>query len=373
MASSTTDYYELLGVSRDATEAEIKKAFRHKARETHPDVCKDHDAEERFKTINAAYDVLSDPQRRAMYDQYGTADPRGGGYSGTDFGDFAGFGMEDLFSMFFGGGGGFGGQRRARTEGRDIVANITITLEEAASGVTKEVILNRLVPCEECHATGSTGAGGTTTCPDCGGSGQSTVYRKTFLGTMTTSAPCQTCGATGSVLEDPCPECEGQGRVPDREHVDVEIPAGISDGQQMRLRDLGEAGIRGARSGDLIVTVRVRPHEYLHREGDDLHCRVTVGIAQASLGAELTVPGIDDDSVVTIPSGSQHGDTVRMRGHGMPRLRGGGRGDLVVHLAIDVPRKLNKRQRELMQELGESLGDPSHRSPLQKLRDWLTG
>lgn len=374
MSTPTKDYYATLGVSKDASEAEIKKAFRARARETHPDVNDAHDAEEQFKAINEAYDVLSDPQKRQMYDTYGTADPRaaggGGGYG--DMGDiFAGFGMEDLFSVFFG-GGGFGGQR-VRMEGRDIAASVSVTLEEAATGVEKEVVLNRLVPCEECSATGSADGGGSTACSECNGTGQKQTYRRTILGTISTAAPCDNCHGTGSVIENPCPECQGQGRVPDREHVKVTVPAGIRDGMQLRLRGLGEAGIRGAAAGDLIVNVRVQPHEYLHREGDDLHCRATISLAQAALGADLSVCGIGGDNEVSVPAGSHHGDTVRVRGKGMPHVRGTGTGDLIVHLAIDVPKKLTKRQRELLTELGESLGDPEKRSTMQKLRDWLNG
>ena len=373
MAAGTKDYYELLGVSRDATEQEIKKAFRRKARETHPDVNGHDNAEEEFKAINEAYDVLSDPQKRSMYDQYGTADPRAAGMGGgPDLGDiFAGFGMDDLFSAFFGGGGGMG-SRRARTEGRDIAASVTITLEEAAQGVSKEIVLNRLVPCDECAGTGSADGSAPSTCGECGGSGQKRAYRKTFLGTMATTMPCDRCHSTGEVVGDPCPECDGQGRVPDREHVTVEIPAGIQDGMQIRLRGVGEAGVRGAASGDLLVTVRVAPHEFLHREGDDLHCRATVSIAQAALGADLEVCGILDDNEVHVPAGSQHGETVRLRGKGMPHVRGAGHGDLIVHLAVEVPRKLTKEQRELIEKLGESFGDPERRSTLQRLREWLT-
>ncbi len=380
VSAGTKDYYEILGVAKDATEADIKKAFRRKARETHPDINGHENAEEEFKLVNEAYDVLSDPQKREMFDRYGTADPRatGGGYGGVgaDFGDiFAGMGMDDLFSVFFGRGGG--AQQRMRNEGRDIAASLRITLEEAASGVVKEVMLNRLVPCEECSATGSVGTSGPTTCPECNGAGQKRVYRKTFLGTMETLTTCDRCGGSGSVISDPCPDCQGQGRVPDRERVSVEVPAGIDDGMQIGIKGKGEAGVRGAASGDLLVSIRVDAHEYLHREGNDLHCRASVSIAQAALGAELSVCGIGEDNEVSIPAGSQHGDKVRVRGKGMPKLRGSGRGDLIVHLAVEVPRKLDKRQRELLEELGDSLGDSfgdaEHRSPLQKLKDWLTG
>jgi molecular chaperone DnaJ len=370
VSAGTSDYYEILGVTRDATDAEIKRAFRRKARETHPDVNSAPDAEAQFKRINEAYDVLSDRTKRENYDRFGTADPRAAGAS--DFGEvFAGFGMEDLFSVFF--RGVAGGSQRARVDGRDMAAQLTVTLEEAFHGATKEIALNRLVPCDECGATGSESGSAPTTCPSCNGSGQKRGYRKTFLGTVATMTPCDTCGATGVIVDDPCPECSGQGRVPDREHVSVEVPAGIQDGMQLRVAGHGESGVRGARSGDLIVTVRIAQHEYLHRQGDDLHCRANVSISQAALGAEIEVCGVDGDNEVSIPGGSQHGDKIKVKHEGMPHLRRGGRGDLYVHLAVVVPRKLDKRQRELLTELGESLGDPEQRSPLQKLKDWITG
>jgi len=367
--TGTKDYYECLGVSREACEAEIKKAFRRKARETHPDVCTETDAEERFKAVNEAYDVLSDPQKKAMYDQYGTVDPRMTG--GPDLGDiFGGFGMEDLFSAFF---GGAAGSRRSRTEGRDIAVTLDITLEEAAAGASKQVVLNRMVECEECSASGSVDGSGVQRCTDCNGTGQRQSYRQTFLGTMTTSTPCTTCTGSGDVIANACEECAGQGRVPDRDHVDIDIPAGIDEGMQIRMRGRGEAGIRGAASGDLLINVRIAPHEFLHRQGDDLHCRVALSISQAALGADLPVNGIDSEVEVAVTAGAQHGDSIRVRGKGMPRLRGSGRGDLIVHIAVEIPRKLSKRQKELLAELGETLGDPDRQSTLQKLHKWITG
>lgn len=373
MPAGTKDYYALLGVSRDASETEIKKAFRRKARECHPDVCTDNDAEERFKAVNEAYDVLSDPGKRDMYDRYGTVDPRAGGM-GPDLGDIfgGGFGMEDLFSAFFGGMGG-GGSQRTRREGRDMVMQVAISLEEAAQGLEKEVIVNRLVPCDECGATGSVDKNVAATCQQCGGAGQVRSERRTFLGVMQTVVPCVACSGTGETVTDPCTECEGQGRVPDRDHVTVEIPAGIEDGMQIRVRGTGEAGLRGAAAGDLIVTVRITPHEFLHREGADLHARMPLTITEAALGAEVRAPGLTDDVTVTVPAGTQHGDVLRVRGEGMPRLRRGSRGDLLVHAAVEVPRKLTKRQRELLGELGETFGENAHPTPLDKLKDWLTG
>lgn len=374
MATETTDYYGVLGVDRSATDDEIKKAFRRKARETHPDVCDLPDAEERFKELNEAYDVLSDPAKRDSYDRYGTV---GAPFGGGGVGDFFGGGtvdLGDLFSAFFGGVyGGMGG--RIRHEGRDMGAHVTVTLEEAATGVEKDLVMDRLAPCDVCGSTGVGPEGKVATCPDCGGTGQRRAQRRTFIGVMESVQPCPTCGQTGSVIEGPCEECEGSGRIPDRQHVTVTVPPGIGDGMQLRLRGLGEAGIRGADSGDLLVTVRVAPHEFIHREGDDLHCRATLSITQASLGGDIGACGLLEDKTIHVPAGSQHGDTVRMKGDGMPRLRGNGRGDLYVHLAVEVPRKLSKRQRELLDELATELGDARrHKSgPIEKLKDWLTG
>lgn len=388
MPAGTRDYYETLGVERSATADEIKKAFRRKARELHPDVNKAPDAEDRFKEVNEAYDVLSDPQKRQQYDTFGSVGGRApggaggaGGYQYVDLNDLfgggasGGFDMGDLFSAFFGGATG-GGTRGVRLEGRDMAMSLKITLEEAARGVDKEVVLDRLAPCDVCGGSGAAEGSTATTCPDCNGSGQRVTVRRTFLGNMQTVGPCERCGSTGKIIENPCDECQGSGRVPDRQHVTVSVPAGIADGQQVRLRGMGEAGIRGAAAGDLLVTVRVKAHDHLHREGNDLHCKATISITQAALGVDLTVPGLLEDEQVKIPAGTQHGDIVRLKNHGMPRIGGGGsRGDLIVHVGIEVPKKLNKRQKELMRELAGEFGDDTRaeRSKLDKLKDWLKG
>lgn len=372
------DYYETLGVARDATADEIKKAFRRKARELHPDVNKAEDAEERFKQCNEAYDVLSDPDKRAQYDRFGTVGRQGAGGPGyVDLGDLfggaGGFDMGDLFSAFFGGVSGAG--RGVRLEGRNMATGIVVTLREAATGVDKDLTVDRLAPCDVCGGSGSAEGGAVTTCPDCNGSGQRLTVRQTFLGSMQTAVPCDRCGATGHIIDNPCEECQGSGRVPDRQHVTVHVPAGIGDGQQVCLRGLGEAGIRGARAGDLIVTVRVARDEYLHREGDDLHCQATVSVAQAALGTETPGPGLLEDNVIEIPAGTQHGDTIRIKGKGMPRWNRNDRGDLYVHIAVEVPKKLTKRQRELFEELAAELGEhvSEPKSPVNRLKDWLRG
>ena len=374
------DLYEILGVSKDASESEIKKAFRRRARELHPDVNKAADAEDQFKELNEAYDVLSDPNKRAQYDRFGTIPgAAGGGYGGgsgyVDFDDLfgGGFGgMGDIFSSFFGGQGGQGG-RPARKEGRDMGVGLRITLEEVARGVEKEIVYDRLAPCPDCKGTGLGENGKVVTCPECGGKGRVVSVQRTFLGDMQTATTCKKCNGTGSSIENPCPECEGQGRVPDRQRVTVKVPAGIRDGQQLRVGGFGEAGIQGAQAGDLIVTCRVQPHEFFERDGDDLHGRANVSFIQAILGAEIEIDGImpDEKVQVRIPAGCQNEQVVRVKGFGMPRLKSDIRGSLYVHVNVVIPEKITKKQRELLEKLADEMGEEvaAPRSPLQKLRD----
>lgn len=374
------DLYEILGVSKDASESEIKKAFRRRARELHPDVNKAADAEDQFKELNEAYDVLSDPNKRAQYDRFGTIPgAAGGGYGGgsgyVDFDDLfgGGFGgMGDIFSSFFGGQGGQGG-RPARKEGRDMGVGLRITLEEVAHGVEKEIVYDRLAPCPDCKGTGLGENGKVVTCPECGGKGRVVSVQRTFLGDMQTATTCKKCNGTGSSIENPCPECEGQGRVPDRQRVTVKVPAGIRDGQQLRVGGFGEAGIQGAQAGDLIVTCRVQPHEFFERDGDDLHGRANVSFIQAILGAEIEIDGImpDEKVQVRIPAGCQNEQVVRVKGFGMPRLKSDIRGSMYVHVNVVIPEKITKKQRELLEKLADEMGEEvaAPRSPLQKLRD----
>lgn len=374
------DLYEILGVSKDASESEIKKAFRRRACELHPDVNKAADAEDQFKELNEAYDVLSDPNKRAQYDRFGTIPgAAGGGYGGgsgyVDFDDLfgGGFGgMGDIFSSFFGGQGGQGG-RPARKEGRDMGVGLRITLEEVARGVEKEIVYDRLAPCPDCKGTGLGENGKVVTCPECGGKGRVVSVQRTFLGDMQTATTCKKCNGTGSSIENPCPECEGQGRVPDRQRVTVKVPAGIRDGQQLRVGGFGEAGIQGAQAGDLIVTCRVQPHEFFERDGDDLHGRANISFIQAILGAEIEIDGImpDEKVQVRIPAGCQNEQVVRVKGFGMPRLKSDIRGSMYVHVNVVIPEKITKKQRELLEKLADEMGEEvaAPRSPLQKLRD----
>ncbi len=375
------DLYEVLGVSRDASEAEIKKAFRHKARELHPDVNQSKNAEEEFKELNEAYDVLSDSKKRAQYDRFGTV-PGAAGSPG-DYGTGAGYvdfedlfgggfgGMGDIFSTFF--GGGASGGQAVRKEGRDMGIGLRLSLEEIATGVKKEIVYDRLAPCPDCDGTGLGPKGKKITCSECNGKGRVVSVQRTFLGDMRSATTCPTCHGAGTIIENPCSECDGQGRVPDRQKVSVEVPAGTKDGQQMRVPGFGEAGIQGAEPGNLIVTIRVKPHEFYERDGDDLHVKISISMIQAALGADIEVDGIfkDEKVPVRIPEGTQNDQVVRVKDYGMPRFRSDKRGDMYVHVAVDIPKKLSKHQRDLLEELGGDMGvDFSQaRSPLQKLRD----
>ncbi len=369
------DLYQILGVERNATEAAIKKAFRHKARELHPDVNKSPNAEEEFKELNEAYDVLSDANKRAQYDRFGTIPGAAGAGPGyVDFEDiFGGFGgMGDIFSSFF---GGAAQGRQVRRDGRDMGLGITVTLKEAAEGISKEVVYDRLAPCSDCDGTGLGPDGAEETCENCNGTGRVTQVQRTFFGDMQSQTTCPECEGTGRIIKGACEECQGQGRVPDRQKVSIDIPKGIRDGQQMRVPDLGEAGMRGADSGDLIVTVRVAEDECFQRVGDDLHVSVSIPMVKAALGARIHVDGIMDDEEVEvrIPEGTQTGDVIKVKGHGMPKLRSNARGNLFVHADVKIPKKLNKKERSLLEKLALEMGEDAEdaRTPLEKLKSIL--
>lgn len=371
------DLYEILGVAKTATDDEIKKAFRKKARQLHPDINKAPDAEDRFKELNEAYDVLSDPNKRAQYDRFGTIPgaAAGGGQQYVDFEDlFGGFGMGDIFSSFF--GGAAAGRTQVRKEGRDMGVGLRITLEEAAAGVKKEIVYDRLAPCPDCEGTGLGENGQEVTCPECNGQGRVVTVQHTFLGDMQAASTCSKCGGSGKIIDNPCPECEGQGRVPDRQRLSVDIPVGIRDGQQLRFSGYGEAGIRGAAAGDLIVTCRIEPHEFFERDGDDLHASTTISMVQAALGAEIEVEGIFDNEVVkvAIPDGCQYGQVIRVRGYGMPKFRSESRGDLYVHIEVKIPSRLSKAEREILEKLADEMGESfaEAKSPFKKIRDAFT-
>jgi len=367
------DYYEVIGVSRDATEAEIKKAFYRKARELHPDVNKAPDAEDRFKELSEAFDVLSDPSKRSQYDRFGTVGSSNGGYQYVDLSDLfgSGFGMGDIFSSFF--GGNVYGRTAMRSEGRDMGVGLKLSLEEVAVGAKKEIVYDRLAPCETCTGSGIGPGGKTIPCERCHGSGRVISVQHTFLGEMQTQSLCPDCGGTGENIDIPCADCDGQGRLPDRQHVTIEVPRGIRDGQQLRLSGFGEAGLHGAAAGNLIVTVRIDEHERFTREGDNLHIFVEASIAQVSLGATIEIDGIlpDERVEIDIPSGCQNGQRIRVRDRGLPRIHRDVRGDLYAHIEVVIPRSLTARQRELMEELAAEFGDTVNekRTPMQRIRD----
>ncbi len=356
------DYYEVLGVDRDADQRTIKRAFLKKAREVHPDVSDDPNAEEKFKEVNEAYSVLSDEQKRANYDRFGTADGPGMGSGYVDFSDiFGGMGMDDIFSSFFGGGGASrGGGTARRTHGRDMAITLTVTLEEAARGCTKTISYDRLATCEDCHGTGAADGAQEKQCPRCHGTGFVTTVQRSIFGQVQSSSPCPECHGDGTVIDHPCEMCSGQGRTPTHEKIDIEVPAGIATGRQLRVRGYGEAGFRGGEAGDLIVTIHVAEHERFQRSGDDLYCTVDVPMASAALGCTVDVEGILDGETVEveIPAGTQFGDAITVDGHGMPRSGAPGtRGRLIVRAAVSVPRKMSPAAREALERFAREMGE----------------
>lgn len=372
----TRDLYEILGVGREASDAEIKRAYRTKARSHHPDAGGE---EEAFKELTTAYEVLKNPQARANYDRYG--DPRGpggmGGMGGA--GGMGGFGdMNDLINQFFGGGFG-GGTTRGQPQngGRDALVDLVVTLDEAATGAAREVEVSLARECATCDGSGAAPGSAPVTCETCGGAGQVQQVRQSVFGQVLTSATCPACRGTGTRIPEPCPTCGGAGRTQERETITVEVPAGIDDGGRLRLRGRGEAGMQGGPAGDLYVRVRVRQHELFVRDGNDLHCELHVPMAQAALGAQLTLQTLYGEEKVIVQPGAQFGDLVRLRRQGMPRLNGGGaRGELHVHLVIETPTRLDEEQKGLVRQLAklrdEDLGElpPSeHGGLFRRIRD----
>ena len=359
-SQAKTDYYELLGVDRNATADEIKKAFYKKARTVHPDVSDDPDAEEKFKELNEAYAVLSDDKKRAQYDRFGTVDGPGFGGGGyTDFSDiFSGFGMSDIFDSFFGGGAG-GGGARIRTEGRDMKVGLRLTLEEIATGVSKDISYERLAPCESCAGSGVDEGGKFDTCATCGGRGVVTSVQRTILGTMQSQSTCPDCGGRGQKIDKPCPDCHGEGRARKKETVKVEVPKGIREGQQIRLAGYGEAGLNNAAPGALLVSVQILDNEFFQRDGDNLHTRITVSMLQAALGATFYIDGImpDEEVEIPVPGGTQNEEVLRVKDKGMPRFKSDSRGDLFVHVWVEIPTKLSKEEREVLEKAAEVFGE----------------
>ncbi len=365
------DFYQVLGVERGATDAEIKRAFRRLAQQWHPDVNTDPAAQAQFKEINEAYQVLSDPQRRQMYDTFGRA-----GLGGDPEGGFAGFGgFGDIFDAFF--GGAATGQRRGRPQaGSDLRYDLRITFEEAARGTDKEIEFRVLGACETCGGSGAKAGTAPITCPQCEGRGEIRSVRQTMLGQMVNVTTCPRCRGEGRVVEETCETCRGDGRTERTRSLRVTIPAGIDEGHQIRLSNEGEVGPRGGPAGSLYVAVHVTPHPKLRREGTELVFEADISIAQAALGTRLMVPTVDGEEEVEIKPGTQPGAELRLRGKGVPHLRRtGSRGDLHVFVNVVVPSKLSKRQRELLEELasdaGEVVSSNGKGGIREKLRDAL--
>ena len=370
MPEQKRDYYEVLGVSKGASDDEIKKAYRKLAKKYHPDMNPgDKEAEAKFKEVNEAYSVLSDEQKRARYDQFGHAgvDPNygaggpGGGFGGFDMGDID---LGDIFGSFFGGGGfgGFGGggaRRNGPQKGESLRANLTITFEEAAFGCEKEINLNRTEECDECHGSGCQPGTTAETCPDCRGTGVVRVQQRTGGFAFSSTAACTRCRGTGKIIHSPCKSCGGSGSVKKSKRITVTIPAGIDDGQAVSLRGQGNAGKNGGPAGDLIVGVRVKPHPQFRRDGTTVLYEQPVTFFQAAMGAELEIPTIDGKVKYTLPAGTQTGTTFRLRGKGIPELRGRGRGDQYVTVQVKVPKTLSDVQREALRRFDKAMkGEP---------------
>jgi len=364
------DYYEVLGVERTASDQEIKSSYRKLAMQYHPDRNPGNpQAEDKFKEASEAYSVLIDSEKRARYDQFGHAGLGNGGFGGfdpstfTDFSDIFG----DLFSDFFGVNVNTGRRSRAQ-KGGDVRADITLTFEEAAFGKKTEVKVRRHETCDQCHGSGAAAGKGPSTCSTCGGRGQ-VRYQQGFFSIART---CPNCGGVGRVIADPCTKCKGDGRLMRERTVEVTVPPGVEDGTRMRYQEQGDAGVNGGPGGDLYVVLHVKPHSFFEREGKDLYCSVPISFSQAALGTEIVIPTLDGEYKLKIPEGTQSGTVLRVRGKGLPSIRGGGKGDLHVQVRLQTPTRLNKRQRELLAELAGTSAienKPEPRSLFEKVKE----
>jgi len=366
-----TDYYELLGVSRGATTDELKRAYRQRARELHPDANPGNpSAEAQFKEVSLAYETLSDPQRRQQYDMYGESGIQGG----SPFGGGGG-GLGDIFDMFFNGGspfgGGGGGGRSGPPRGADVETVIDIDFADAVFGCEASVSVRTAVSCAECDGTGADSGSGPVTCPECGGAGQVRRVRQSILGQMVTAGPCGRCSGFGTIIEHPCSGCAGEGRHLDQCEFTVDVPAGVDTGQTLRLSGRGAVGPRNGSAGDLYVHIRVGADERFIRRDDDLILELSIAFTQAALGAQITIETLDGDQLIPVDPGTASGDVIRFRGKGVPRLQGRGRGDLLVRLVVETPRDLDAEQRSLLEKLASLRGeniDPPEQGLMSKLR-----
>ena len=357
------DYYEVLGLSKGATDDEIKKAYRRLAKQYHPDMNPgDKVAENKFKEVNEAYDVLGDPDKKAKYDQYGHAafDPSsgfGGGGFGGGFG-FDGFDISDIFSNIF--GGGSSRRQNGPVRGEDIRYRLTLSFEEAVFGCKKEISYQRVQKCPECSGSGAAKGTSAKTCPDCQGRGQVKVQQRTPFGVMQSTTTCSKCRGTGKIIETPCKNCRGSGFVKASKKLEVSIPAGIDDGQGVVLRGEGCDGRNGGSAGDLVITVNVRPHAFFEREGSDIYCDIPVTYADMTLGAKITVPTIDGTETIDIPEGTQTGTTFTLKGKGVKIVNTQKRGNMYVTAVIETPKGLDRKQTELLKQFSDSLKGSNH-------------
>jgi len=355
------DYYEVLGISRNATDEEIKKAFRKLAFQYHPDHNHGDGAADRFKEINEAYEVLSDPDKRAAYDRFGHGGAEGlfgRGFEGFDFGGFG-----DIFDAFF--GGATTTTRQAPQRGADLQYNLTITFEEAAFGCEKEISISRTENCSLCQGVGSKPGSQPTRCPNCNGTGQVRRVQQTIFGRFVNTTTCSQCHGEGRIITEPCPQCRGTGREKQQRSIMVKIPPGVDDGSQLRLSGEGEAGLRGGPPGNLYITLSVLPHEFFARDGDNILYELPINFAQAALGAEVEVPTLDGKVNLKVPAGSQTGKVFRFKGQGVPHLHRGGCGDQLVTLLVVTPESLTEKQRQLFEELASSFS-PANMPPPEK-------
>ena len=353
------DYYEVLGVAKDASEADIKSAFRKKAKTCHPDLHPgDAEKEAEFKELNEAYEVLSDADKRAKYDQFGHAafdSTMGGG--GNPFTGAEDFGFGDIFSTIFGGfGGGASATRSGPMAGDDLRYNLTLTFEEAAFGCEKEIVIARDEICETCGGTGAKPGTKPTRCTTCGGTGQVRQQSQSLLGSFVTTRPCSACRGTGQIITDPCPDCRGKGRVRRNKRLTIRVPAGINDGQTLSKRNEGEAGYKGGPRGNLYITINVRPHEKFVRRGADLLLNMNIPYTVAVLGGEIVVPTLEGQIKYSVPAGTQNGTTFRLRDQGVPYLQQNAKGDLLVTVNVEIPKRISEKERQLLEQLAQLQG-----------------
>lgn len=353
--SSKRDYYEVLGVSREASADELKRAYRRLARQYHPDINKDAGAEEQFKEINEAYEILSDQDKRARYDRFGHAGVQNGGAGGAGFGGF-GFGIDDIFESFFGTSRAETASRRRPRRGQDLRYDLRISFTEAVFGCEKEVEVARHETCPVCNGSGAKPGTSPIRCRECEGTGEVRHVQRSIFGSFVNVTTCPRCGGSGEEITSPCPECQGRKTVVRTRRLSVRIPAGVDDGTRIRLTGEGELGGLGGPAGNLYVFVSVEPHEFFVRQDNDIILDLTINMAQAALGDQVGVPTLDGDEELVIAAGTQTGDILRLKGRGVPYLRRSGRGDQLVVITVATPTKLSDRQRELFQELGKTLG-----------------